>query len=154
MRKGGLPGQGTTPMATPAQEALQALQALRREERELLDVHCYPRTAPSSEAEAWTWLAHSGKKGHVKPAGLVTLNQAKANLGLPALVLCLSCSSASLEGRNLSLLSPFGGREGSRGYTGVRHGPFHQELCVSGDRASPSKDCFRNRGPGRSRPQK
>lgn len=33
----------------------------------------------------------------MKPAGLVTLNQAKANLRLPALVFCLSCPRASPE---------------------------------------------------------
>ena len=100
MRKGGLPGQGTTPVATPPQAASPPTpQALQPAEWELQqDVH-------SSEAEAWTGPAHSGKK----PAGLVTLNQAKANLRLPALVLCLSCPWASPESRDLSPLSPLGG---------------------------------------------
>lgn len=59
---------------------------------------------PSLEAEAWMGPARSVETGHVKPAEVVTLNQAKASLRLPALVHCLNCPWVSPERRDLSLL--------------------------------------------------
>lgn len=127
-----LPGQGATPPQAASPPTPQALQPAEWELPQ--DVHCSLRTASSSEAEAWTGPAHSGKK----PAGLVTLNQAKANLRLPALVLCLSCP---WEPGSFSSLSSWGWEELAAswgwGYTGVRLAPSHRGLSVSGDRTLP-----------------